>query len=348
MTSLSGSSNFSGPNGKLSRRDFTRRAVLAAAGLTLRDIQETETPSPLALAQNEERAAALSTVLGALGPQDFEGKPVYLKANFNSPDDFPATTHPDMLSLVVSYLRENKATEIVVLERSGMGLTRAIWQKLGIIDLAKRLDLKLLPLEELPPHEWREEPLPGGHWKRGVEVPGFLREACVVQICNLKTHRFGGHFSASLKNSIGLVAKFATRGEGYNYMEELHASAQQRLMIAEANQIYQPALVVMDASQVFIDAGPEKGEIANPRVIVASRDRIAVDAVGIGLLRLYGAGYPLSRGSVFEQEQVSRAVELKLGVQSPKGIQILTSDDASRKLAGHLTAAMEKMPDEKK
>jgi uncharacterized protein (DUF362 family) len=314
----------------------------------LRDNQESEVLSPLALAQNEDRAAALATVLGALGSPNFEGKTVYLKANFNSPDDFPATTHPEMLSLVVNYLRENKASEIVVLERSGMGLTRAVWQKLGILELASRLDLKLLPLEELPPQEWREEPLPGGHWKRGVEVPGFLKEACVVQICNLKTHRFGGHFSASLKNSIGLIAKFAIRGESYNYMDELHASPKQRPMIAEVNQLYQPALVVMDAGQVFIDGGPEKGEIATPHVVVASRDRIAVDAVGIGLLRMHGAGYPLSKGSVFEQEQISRAVELKLGVQSSKGIQFLTSDDSGRRVAAYLTAAMEKVPDEKK
>lgn len=348
MTLLAGSSDFSRPTGKLSRRDFTRNAVLAAAGLTLRNQQEPEVLSPLALAHNEDRAAALSAVLGALGPLNFEGKTVYLKANFNSPDDFPATTHPGMLSLVVNYLRENKAAEIVVLERSGMGPTRAICQKLGITDLARRLDLRLLPLEELPPPEWRVELLPGGNWKRGVEVPSFLKEACVVQICNLKTHRFGGHFSASLKNSIGLVAKFATSREPYNYMEELHASPKQRLMIAEVNQLYQPALVVMDASQVFIEAGPEKGEIANPHVVVASRDRIAVDAVGIGLLRMHGAGYPLSKGSVFEQEQVSRAVELKLGVQSPKDIQFLTSDDAGRRVSAYLTAAMEKVPEEKK
>src|SRR5688500_12542534 len=135
MSPPAGSSDFSRPSGKLSRRDFTRKAVWAAAGLTLRDNQETEILSPVALAQNEERAAALSTVLEALGPMNFEGKPVYLKANFNSPDDFPATTHSEMLSLVVNYLRENKAAEVVVLERSGMGRTRAIWQKLGIIDL---------------------------------------------------------------------------------------------------------------------------------------------------------------------------------------------------------------------
>jgi len=35
----------------------------------------------------------------------------------------------------------------------------------------------------------------------------FLEAEKVVQTCCLKTHRFGGHFTLSLKNSVGLVAK---------------------------------------------------------------------------------------------------------------------------------------------
>ena len=59
-----------------------------------------------------------------------------------------------------------------------------------------------------------------GFWKRGFPAPKLLLDAkCVVQTCNLKTHGFGGHFTLSLKNSVGFVAK--SHG-ACNYMSELH------------------------------------------------------------------------------------------------------------------------------
>jgi uncharacterized protein (DUF362 family) len=107
-------------------------------------------------------------------------------------------------------------------------------------------------------------------------------------------------------------------------------------MIAEVNQAYSPDLVIMDAIQVFIKGGPESGELACPEIIAASRDRIALDAVGVAVLRHFGAGYPLNRGSVFEQPQLKRAVELGLGVKSGKGIRLLADDRDSRSTAAQL------------
>ena len=49
----------------------------------------------------------------------------------------------------------------------------------------------------------------------------------VVQTCCLKTHRYGGHFTLSLKNSVGLVAK-RVPGDAYDFMRELHNSPHQR------------------------------------------------------------------------------------------------------------------------
>lgn len=334
-----------------SRREFSYRSTLVTAGFALfgRQQPEDSEQSPVALVQNEDRTSGLRMALELFGQADVHGKDVYLKASFNSANEFPATTHPETLSMVVNYLREQGCADVCLVERSGMGSTRAVWQKLRIPDLAKSLEVKLLSLEEIPPTSWRKEALNGSHWKQGVEVPGFLTpETCLVQICNLKTHRFGGHFSASLKNSIGLVAKFSHGELRHNYMEELHSSPHQRFMIAEVNQIYMPVLVVMDASQVFVDGGPERGELAYPKVFAVSKDRVALDAVGVALLRAHGVASPLNRGSVFDQEQLKRAVELKLGAGSAKSIKILTSDDSSRKLAAQLQAILERVSEEKK
>ena len=163
----------------------------------------------------------------------------------------------------------------------------------------------------------------------------------VIQTCCLKTHRFGGHFTLSLKNSVGLVAK-RLPGTIYNYMWELHGSPYQRLMIAEINNHYRCDMVIMDALQAFTDGGPEKGTLVEPELMLSSPDRVAVDAVGIAILRGYGSTKNVMNGRIFELPQIQRAGELGVGVDSPDRIEIIpvsdesieASDELSTRLAG--------------
>jgi uncharacterized protein (DUF362 family) len=329
----------------LSRREFVRQVGCAAAGLALlpeRQSNEERPKTPVTLVKGQTRPAAIRKAVDLLGPLGLAGRDVYLKASYNSQDPFPASTHPETLRTVVRTLRDMNCRRIFLVERSGMGITTEVWQGLGIPDVVKGLQVTLLPLESLETGQWRREELQGSHWKRGVEVPWFLTtDACVVQISNLKTHRFGGIFSASLKNSVGLIAKRGqVDGSPYNYMEELHSSADQRLMIAEVNQTYKPALIVMDATQVFIDGGPDGGRVAQPEAMLASQDRVAIDVAGAALLRVHGAVGALGRTYVFKQDQIKRAVELELGVKSAQEIQFLPADEPSRELMYRLNASL--------
>jgi uncharacterized protein (DUF362 family) len=62
---------------------------------------------------------------------------------------------------------------------------------------------------------------------------------------------------------------------------------------------------------------------------LAGTDRVAIDAVGVAILRYFGTTPAVSQGAIFEQEQIARAVELGLGVDSPAKIELLTDDPAS-------------------
>jgi uncharacterized protein (DUF362 family) len=167
-------------------------------------------------------------------------------------------------------------------------------------------------------------------------VPKLLLDSeAVVQTCNLKTHRFGGLFTLSLKNSVGFAAK-QVGGAGYNYMSELHGSEHQRTMIAELNRSYSPALVVMDGIEAFATGGPDRGKIVRPEVVLAARDRIALDAVGVAILRLFGTTPQVNEGCIFEQAQIARAVELELGARRPEDVRIITADDASEAFAAQV------------
>jgi uncharacterized protein (DUF362 family) len=123
-------------------------------------------------------------------------------------------------------------------------------------------------------------------------------------------------------------------------MSELHASRYQCAMIAEANVAYSPDLVLMDAIQVFIKGGPESGELANPGIVAASRDRVALDSVGLALLHHFGAEVLASPGAILAQEQLRRAVELGFGIKSEKEILFLTQDTASKSMADQLEAVL--------
>lgn len=289
--------------------------------------------SPVYLVWTTDRADGIRRGLATLGFPAVQGKRIVIKPNFNSADQFPASTHMDTLSSLVRQLQAAGPTEIVVADRSGMGSTREVMERKGVFSMAGQLGFRAVVLEETPAEGWADERLPGGHWSRGVLFPRLFQEAdMMVQTCCLKTHRYGGHFTMSLKNTVGMVAKYGPR-DNYNYMSELHGSSYQRQMIAEINQLYRPAMIVLDGLEGFTDGGPESGTLVKPQVMLLGTDRVAVDAVGVAILRMYGGNATISRGRVFDQEQIARAARLGVGIQGPDQIDLITDDPESRKIA---------------
>ncbi|HSD50499.1 MAG TPA: DUF362 domain-containing protein [Candidatus Methylomirabilis sp.] len=289
--------------------------------------------SAVYLVRTTDRTEGIRRGLTALGLPTAKGKRVVIKPNFNSADGFPASTHLDTLGALVRHFQVAGAIEITLADRSGMGDTRRVMEQKGVFAQAKQLGYQAVVLDDTPMAGWTEERLPGSHWSKGVLFPRLFQEAdLLVQSCCLKTHRFGGHFTLSLKNSVGMVAKYSPR-DGYNYMGELHGSSYQRQMIAEINQLYRPAMVVMDGLEAFTDGGPESGTLVRPQVMILGSDRVAVDAVGVAILRMHGGNATISRGRVFDQEQIARAVQLGLGAKGPEKINLVADDPESEKVA---------------
>ncbi|MEE8413003.1 MAG: DUF362 domain-containing protein, partial [Dehalococcoidales bacterium] len=113
----------------------------------------------------------------------------------------------------------------------------------------------------------------------------------------------------------------------------LHSSPYQRQLIAEINTAYSPDLVVLDGVDAFVDGGPARGTLVQAGVILAGSDRVAIDAVGVAILRSLGTTPEVSKGPIFEQDQIARAAELGLGVNSPDQIQLVTDDGESEAYA---------------
>ncbi|MFW5740822.1 MAG: DUF362 domain-containing protein [Myxococcota bacterium] len=296
----------------------------------------------VALIRTSNRGQGTRRALELLGVGAVAGKSVFIKPNFNSADPAPGSTHDDILAELVDQMRQRGAASIRVGDRSGMGETRDVMQQKGIFAMAKDLRFEPVVFDDLPAEQWTLIQREGHHWKRGFALPKPVLDAdVVVQACCVKTHQYGGNFTMSLKNSVGLAAKYVP-GSSYNYMGELHGSPDQRKMIAELNVAYRPALIVMDGVQAFTHGGPASGTTVESNVVLAGTDRIALDAVGVAVLRHFGAKQSVQDGPIFGLEQVARAVELGVGVRSPDAIEIVSDDQDGRTFANELEQILAK------
>jgi uncharacterized protein (DUF362 family) len=293
------------------------------------------------LVKTDSREDGISRLLENFDLTDFKDQNIALKANFNSNDPFPATTHLDTLKILVKSIKNFEPNNIILAERSGMGETRNVLEERGVMDLAEKEGFEVRVLEEEGINGWVKIERNGNHWAKGFYISKIFTDADkVVQTCCLKAHRFGGHFTFSLKNSVGIVAK-KIPGSIYNYMGELHISPFQRAMIAEINNHYKTDLILMDGMKAFMNKGPEQGHVVEPNLLLMSEDRVAIDAVGVAILRHYGTTRDVSKGNIFDHSQIKRAAELGLGVSSVDQINIVGLDAESEAFAGELDQILE-------
>ena len=280
--------------------------------------------SRIAIVKTDNRAHGIRKAVDLLDiGNTASGKSVFIKPNLNTADPFPASTHPETLETIITLVKEMLPISVTIGDRSGPADTAEVMRKLGIPEICRRQGVGLMNLEELPANMWERVRPAGTHWSDGFLFARPVMEAgCVITTCCLKTHGFGGVFTMSLKLSIGAV-------HGDN-MSELHTSFRSmRKMIAEVNTSYTPSLIIMDAMDAFTDKGPMNGPIKHPGLIVAGSDRIAMDAVGLAILKDLGSNKAVMDTPIFLQEQIARAVELGLGASSPSGIELVHNAEAA-------------------
>jgi len=341
MRSLKKGKNMSNKsNPSIKRRDFIKTSVVGLTALPALGIgnfrpASLERKSRIVIVKTPDRKTGVGEVLRLLDIPPMTGKKVFIKPNFNTADLFPASAHNDTLAALVREIKGKGAAAITVGERSGPPPTIKVLEEKGIPALAKELGFEVLNFEDLGDSDWVHCSPAGNHWSEGFYIPRQVADAeYVVSTCCLKTHQYGGVFTLSLKLSVGLTPK--------KLMRELHRSPDQRKMIAEINTAYTPRLIVMDGLEVFVDGGPSAGKKVQADVFVGGTDRIAVDAVGVAVLKELGSNEAIMNTRIFDQEQIKRAVELGLGISGPEGIEFVYPDEPSRTYAEKLKAILAK------
>ena len=283
--------------------------------------------SQVSFVHTEDRKTGVVQSIEALQINPAKNKDVLIKPNFNTADYAPGSTHNDTLVALVEKLWEMGAKSISLGERS-YPPTKTVMTEKRIVPLMDELNVKIIDFDELEENDWIKVDALDSHWKKGFRVARPILEAdCLVSTCCLKTHQYGGVFTMSLKLHVGVVP---TSRHGYDYMTELHSSPYQRKMVAEINAPFKPDLVVLDGIEAFVDGGPMTGKRAKGNLFLASIDRVAIDAVGLAVLKYLGSNAQIMKPKIFVQEQIARAAELGLGASSPAEIDLVAANEQSR------------------
>ncbi len=325
----------------MNRREFiigSTGVMLSMSGLCGKELSEAGKKGPrgkrrsavVAVVRTSDRAQGVKTAIDLLGANPVRGRQVLIKPNFNTADPYPGSTHNETLVALIGHLRQMGAASLTIGERSGPPATAKVIREKGIAEICREQNVGLINFEDLPREKWIRLRPAQSHWNDGFDVAKPVLDAeCVVSTCCLKTHGYGGVFTMSLKLSVGITHK--------RNMAELHSSFRSmRKMVAEINQAYSPSLIVLDGVEAFVDGGPMTGRKKRADVIIAGADRIAVDAAGLAVLKDLGSNEAIMGRRIFEQEQISRAAELGLGVERPEDIEIVSGDDKSRAYAERL------------
>jgi uncharacterized protein (DUF362 family) len=284
-------------------------------------------PSPLAGARRrvaivraDDVAAGVReavALVGGLAALDCRGRQVLVKPNVVYGRPPPATTDPRVVAALLALLKEAGASGLAVADMSAVVSlpTRPNLEATGMAAVAAAAGADLLPLEE---GEWVEVRPAEARHATAFHVARAVYEAeRLVSVPVLKAHR-SASYSFALKNTVGVVhARNKPWAYGGSAWEEV---------VAELNLAVHPRLYVADAFTVMASGGPWSGHVERPGCVLAGTDPVALDAVGLGMLKHYGKADHVVGKGVWEQGQIRRAIALGLGAKSGAEVEVVARD----------------------
>lgn len=252
----------------------------------------------------EEKVREAVALIGGFGRLAVRGKTVLVKPNVVSGSPSPTTTNPEVVAAVVRLLYREGAREVVVGDMSALlaRTTLKNMEKCGIRKAAEGAGARVVAFED---SGWVEVPLPGTRYlKKAYVTEWFYRADLVVNLPVVKTHR-SASYSICLKNFIG-----CTHLQQRPYLVDRDHWEE---LVAEFNLACRPDLNIVDGTVAMIEGGPWEGTPASTGLVIASGDRVAADAVGLGVIRSFGRWEPVTEKGVWEQRQLRHALLLGIG-----------------------------------
>jgi uncharacterized protein (DUF362 family) len=118
----------------------------------------------------------------------------------------------------------------------------------------------------------------------------------------MKTHQLAW-FSGAMKLAFGFVAPGQRRSFHFGHLQQ---------KLAEVNLCWQPDLIIVDGRKAFVTGGPDKGQLVEPGIMIASGDLIATDIEMMKVLLAYKVSNKLP-ADPWQLPQVVTALKHQLG-----------------------------------
>ncbi len=243
-----------------------------------------------ALGRAIREAALAATDFAWLAP----GDRVLLKVMCNSPNSYPATTHPAAVAVMADMLHERGAS-VCVGDQSGVqfvhhtrrsqrGSTRANFRTNGLESAARYAGAEIACFEEAGYDAYfAAEPPVGSHFKREIFLPEIVRQVDhIIYLPRVSKHMLAGS-TLGLKGAVGWLredSRLELHRDGATFLEKCAD-------INGAREIRERLrLVVSVGTQVQTSLGPDTGYVATPEVglVIASESLVDHDIASCAYL----------------------------------------------------------------
>ena len=297
------------------------------------------------IGQSDDHLQAAELALAETAGFDFvrSGQRVYLKVNTNSGDAFPYSTSPDLIRWVTAKVRE-RGGEVFVGDRSFFGDRNTVrnFRDNGIADVCDELGVELHvfgdPATDTAANsvDWMDLPTEidglgarSTSWTGTMRIPAMVAQADhIIAMPCVKTH-FIATYTMSMKNMIGIVnpRDRSVPGNLGNHSTTADKLHRQVAFMNKAGP--NVSLVVLDGWSALVSGGPLPSnapprapagwtaQVADARVVIVSRDRVAADLTGLALLKSLSPAYEAIQSSTARaNRQMLRALESGVGITS--------------------------------
>ncbi len=227
---------------------------------------------------------------------------ILIKPNFNTADDFPASTDKLFLTELVSILEERKEIDKIYIGDSSTFYKNSekVIKRKKLADLSSKDKVRVVNFDKL---ERVIKEIPDGKYLKKASIPKLINQVDnLIYLPCMKTH-FHADYTGSIKLSVGLMPT----GEKMRF----HLGNLQK-KIAELNKLVTPDIIIMDGRKCFISGGPVSGTLKEPGIILASDDRVAIDLEAVNTIKSY-AQNSLSDKKPLEIMQIKKMIEFGLG-----------------------------------
>jgi uncharacterized protein (DUF362 family) len=264
----------------IDRREFLRKSALMVGGLAgslyLPDHGHSATARGKEIAVVEgqnlpQQVRATIDQLGGIGKFVRRGDRVVLLPNPQGRTP-GASTNPDIVAEVVRLCLGAGAATVTVSSCHGPGR----WSPTRIIERVEKAGGKMKYPESS--EDWITVKVPNGRARKELTIiRDALENDVLINLPVFKHHEATG-VTGTLKNLMGFNSDSSSFHQGETYLHQA---------IVDLASIIPPHLCIVDATTILIENGPfGPGRVARPKKVFAGTDRVALDALCCGLLKV--------------------------------------------------------------